>query len=124
VVGVRKTFAITTVAALAVLCALAAMAQAKPLPSNSAVDQYVEAIPSAGGNEPSPTAVAASPVTPNTPDARAAKLAKVTAPASSPPSGESGTSGMGILLPLIIAAALLGAIALFVARRRHAAGSA
>ena len=114
--------------ALTALLALAPTALAA-----SAVDQYQEGFPTAGGQEPSRDAVGGSGGTRGTetipPQTRAQlnkskkgsaaeKAAKITAP-SRPGSGPSDAGGgMGFLLPLILVAALAGAVAIFVARRR------
>jgi hypothetical protein len=121
----RKTLILFTVAALAGLCALAATAYAKPLPDSSAVDQYTEAVPAAGGQQASkggggtlPGGTAEALASQGKDGAGAAAAAKLTAPEPGHPGG-SETSGMGIVLPLVLIAALLAAVAAFVARRRQ-----
>jgi hypothetical protein len=103
--------------------------------AGSAVDQYTEGIPTAGGQEPSRDAVGNSgdgnsaPIPSRTRaqlgkskvGSAAEKTADLTAPARHG-SGLSGPSdaggGLGFLLPLILVSALAVAVAIFIARRR------
>jgi hypothetical protein len=106
----------------------------------SALDQYQEGIPTAGGHEPSADtqgggAVRGGRTSTISPATRAqlekikkgsatAKLAQATAPSrsASDGSGESdGGSGLGLILPLILGATLLGSLAIFIAHRRRGA---
>lgn len=121
----RKVFVLAGVGALLGLCAIGGAAQAATLPNSSAVDQYIEAFPTAHGPAASPAPLGASPgAAPNaSAKDRAAAVARATAP-SRAGSGGASDSGMGLLLPLIMAASLLGAVALFLARRRHNAAQA
>jgi hypothetical protein len=99
----------------------------------SAVDQYSEGIPTAGGQKPTSDAVSGSPGTATIPPATreqldktpkgsaAEKAAKITAPTRSQPAGSDNSDtgdGLGLLLPLILAATLAAGIGIFVARRR------
>jgi hypothetical protein len=105
----------------------------------SAVDQYSESIPAAGGQESSQHAAggggagagSATTIPPATQaqleksreGADAARVAQLTAPtapgsASSGGGGETGGGGgLGLLFPLILAASLLAALGIVVARR-------
>ena len=109
----------------------------------SAVDQYSEGIPTPGGQKPSRDAVKSAGSTKLgsagtatiPPPARAAlkgskagvaaeKAAKITAPGrptsvASDPSSSGG--GLGLFLPLMLAATLVAAIAIYLARRRAGA---
>jgi hypothetical protein len=119
-----------TAVALTALLVIAPAAMA-----TSAVDQYSEGIPTAGGQKPSHNAVRqevnGKGNTATIPPAAVAQLekskngraaaaaAKITAPSDSSPGGSpTNGSGLGLLLPLILAATLLAAIAVFLARRR------
>jgi hypothetical protein len=116
-------------AALVALLALPAAAHARPLPSGSAIDEYSEGVPQASGQSPStesgngslPPGTDAALQAKGKDGAAAAKTAKFTAPI---PSGGgdsgSGSGGLGILLPLILGASLLTAVAIFVRRRQGA----
>ena len=131
----------------------AALAQTNAPPGNSAIDEYLETIPSAAGNEVPPKPGATSKrhvLTPAQrrrlerlgPDGKA--LADIVDATSPPPAkhreqidldakgrspvsavidavvGGDGGAGMGIFLPIILLASLLGAIVLAVLRRRSA----
>jgi hypothetical protein len=125
----RKTLLIA--ASLACL-ALPATSQAKPLPSNPAVDQYTEGVPSATGQRSStgagagasggalPPGTAQSLNAAGKDGAAAAAVAAATAPtpAGTGDDGDSQTSGLGIWLWLILAASLLATVAVYVGRRR------
>jgi hypothetical protein len=137
----RKVHSAWVCAALVLLILLG------PVPAafaQSAVDQYSEAIPTAGGQKSTHAAVTGggggtagggtAQIPPKTSaqlhqtktgDA-AEKTARLTAPnksSSSNSGGSSSDSGMGLVLPLILAASLLGAIAIFIARRRAGAAA-
>jgi hypothetical protein len=131
-----------------VIAALLASASASF--ATSAVDQYSEGIPTAGGQKPSHDAArdalrgggggrrtgggGGSAAIPRTAAAQlgkskqgsaAERAAKITAPDRSSPGGSTTNGrGMGLILPLILAAILAGAIALFIARRRAGPSSA
>jgi hypothetical protein len=112
-------------ALLLALMVVAGVAQATPVSGNSAADQYIEAVPTAGGRQSSPPAAAATgaqPAAVNDKEATSA-LAKATAP-NGPVSGGTDSSGMGIALPLIMLALLIGASIWFWARRRSDGASA
>jgi hypothetical protein len=103
--------------------AFAAPSQATILPSNSAVDQYTEGIPTAKGQKSERTPGALPPGTDGPLNALGKKGAATAAAAkaSAPSPGDSGpsqTSGMGIWLWLILAACLLAALTRFYARWR------
>lgn len=108
--------------------------------AGSAVDQYSEGIPTAKGQKPTRDAArggGGGGGTPTIPPATQAELgqtekgraaekaAKLTAPdrASTGGGGESTTDegGLGLLLPLILGATLLTALAIFFGRRRAGA---
>lgn len=126
--GSRARVALIVVA-LSALAALPAIAEAKPIPGGAA-DQYTEGIPQAGGQRESsekgngslPPGAEAQLQAQGKAGSEAANLAKATAPGPSDSSSDP-SDGMGIVLPLILGAALLAAIALFLARRRQAATS-
>ncbi len=120
--------------ALVALLAVPTLASARNLPSGSAVDQYSESIPNAGGKRKSDDkggGGAPAAIPPQTQaqlegqgaDGNgAAKLAQVTGPGNSG-DGDSGSDGLGFILPLILIASLLAAVALYLARRRLGATS-
>jgi hypothetical protein len=117
----RKTLVLTAILGC---LALAATAQAKPLPNNSAVDQYTEGIPTATGERSSRDRGGALPPGTAAPLDSLGKngaAAAAAAKASAPSRGDAGTSqasGMGIWLWLILLACLLAAVTRYVARRR------
>jgi hypothetical protein len=101
----------------------------------SAVDQYTEGIPTASGQKPSLNAVGGdgggggtAAISPQTQaklqktkkGSAADKAANITAPSASE-SGPSDSDGMGLLLPLILVAALATAVGVFLGRRRTGA---
>jgi hypothetical protein len=108
---------------------------ASPAFGGSAVDQYSEGIPTARGQQASQDAVApggdrSTNIPPGTQaelkrskiGAAAENAARITAPSSQGSSStsdrETGSdSGLGLLLPLILAATLVGAVAIYLARR-------
>jgi hypothetical protein len=104
--------------------AFAANAQAKPLPSHAAVDQYTEGVPTAkgqrseqGGGGSLPPRAAGPLAALGKDGAAAAATARATAP--SPVDGASSqTSGMGIWLWLLLAGCLLAALTFYMNRRR------
>lgn len=118
---------------LAGIVLLIVLAAAPSALAASAVDQYSEGIPTAGGQKPTRDLGSGQAGTPTTippqtqatlqrteRGAAADKAAKLTAP-SRPSAGSSDTSdsnGLGLLLPLILAATLIAAVAIFVVRRR------
>jgi hypothetical protein len=120
----------------AAVIALVAIAVTAPVAmAGSAVDQYTEGIPTAGGQKPSVQAVGGGgggtgtvKISPQTQaklqktkkGSAAEKAARITAPTASP-SGPSDSGGMGLLLPLILVAALATAVGLFLGRRRTGA---
>ena len=106
----------------------------------SAVDQYQEAIPTAGGQKPTGDATTGAgavqrgtaTIAPGTRakldktknGAATARAAEITAPSqSNRGSGSSGDEGLGLILPLILAATLTGAVMIVLARRRHGQAS-
>jgi hypothetical protein len=120
--------------ALIALAALPAAAVAAPLSGGSAVDQYTEGIPQAGGQRPAakPPANTKDEIPPGAAAAlqkegkdgnAAANLARATAPSGGGSGGTGSDGGMGIFLPLILVATLLIGLAFFL-RRRHDATSA
>jgi len=95
------TRALTALVALTLLVLpCAASAQTNAPPGNSAIDEYLETVPGATGNQ-----TAAKPGTAGA-TLTAAERARL--------------GGMGVLLPAILIATLLGVIALLLARRRSA----
>jgi hypothetical protein len=147
--------ALVTLVLLAVPAGAAAQApQTNAPPGNSAIDEYLETVPSASGNQvPSAPGAAGSAgnrggLTPAQrtklerlgPDGKAlANAVDATAPPSATKSskqidggngrspisavfdaatGSDGGGGMGVVLPIILLASLLGVIALVVLRRR------
>jgi hypothetical protein len=112
---------------------LSVLASAPAALAASAVDQYQEGFPTAGGQKPTKDAVGGDGGTAGTATippqtqaqlgkskngSAAEKAARITAP-TGPSSGPSDAGGgLGFLLPLILAGALAGAVAIFVARRR------
>jgi hypothetical protein len=103
----------------------------------SAVDQYSEGIPTAGGQKPSRDVVRShesggpggtTTIPPATRaqleksknGSAAVKAAKITAPSRTDlgRSDSSSGGGLGLLLPLILVAALVAAVGIFFARRR------
>jgi hypothetical protein len=102
----------------------------------SAVDQYSEGIPTAGGQKPTSDAAGGSAGTATIPPTARARLdksskgsaaekaAQLTAPTGPHPTGSGDSDsggegdGMGLLLPLILAATLALGIGIFIARRR------
>jgi hypothetical protein len=121
--------------AIAVVVVVGLLTLAPGAFAGSAVDQYTEGIPTAGGQEPSRDAVGnpssgnSAPISSQTRNqlgkskegSAAEKAADLTAPARhgnglSGPSDAGG--GLGFLLPLILVAALAAAVAIFIARRR------
>jgi hypothetical protein len=129
----RRIGSAAACSALVLLLALAPAALAA-----SAVDQYSEGIPTASGQKP--TRDAAKPggggtatIAPATraqlektkQGAAAARAARITAPGrSAPGSADAGDAGMGLLLPLILVAALAAAVGILFARRRAGPSSA
>jgi hypothetical protein len=136
-----------------------AVAQTNAPPGNSAIDEYLETVPGATGNQrPRAPGTGGGTSKPTLTPAQRARLerlgpdgkaladavdatapapapagAKVTGSAPQPPTaqgraplselldvatGDDGGGGMGIVLPAILVATLLGVIALVVARRR------
>jgi hypothetical protein len=119
------------------LIVLAALLVAAPSTLGaSAVDQYSEGIPTAGGQKPTSAAAGGNPGTATIPPTTRARLdktskgsaaekaAKLTAPTGPHPTGSGASDtggdgdGMGLLLPLILAATLALGIGVFIARRR------
>src|SRR4051812_782853 len=147
--------ALATGTGLAAISLVAVLMIAPAAFAVSAVDQYSEAIPTAGGqkatrdlgkdggggaanqsggeSEASQNVGGSAPTATVPPQIRsqleqskkgaaAEKAAKLTAPSRpSASSTDTGSSGMGFLLPLILAASLAVAVAMFLARRRAGA---
>jgi hypothetical protein len=149
----RLLSAIVATALVALALPLGAAAQTNAPPGNSAIDEYLETVPSATGNQrPRQPGAGESVLSPAQrarleklgPDGKAlADAVDATAPpAAAKPSGRQkldiegakgrspisaildaavgsdGGGGMGLFLPIILLASLLGVIALVVLRRR------
>jgi hypothetical protein len=128
---------------LAALALVLALAIAPSALAASAVDQYSEGIPTAGGQEPTHEAVtegqgaagggtaaiprhAQSELQRSKPGSAAEKAAELSAPSRSDSGsvslgGSDAGDGVGLLLPVILVAALITAVAIFLARRRPGA---
>ena len=146
--------ALATATGLTAIAVVALLLAAPAAFAVSAVDQYSEAIPTAGGQKPTrdlgkggggsaagqrgggttasqggggsvPTATVPaqtrSQLERTKKGSAAAKAAKLTAPSAPSASSTNTSSGMGFLLPLILAASLAVAVAVFLARRRTGA---
>jgi hypothetical protein len=119
--------------ALAVCASIALLALTPPAFGASAVDQYQEGIPTAGGQQPTRHAVdragstqsgtripapARAQLERSKKGSAAAKAARITAPNGSGSGPSDAGGGLGLLLPLILVATLAAAVGVFVARRR------
>ena len=138
---------LATGAGVAAIALVALLLAAPAALAVSAVDQYSESIPTAGGQKPTrdlghgggsgqgggsaptqagPGSAGTATVPPQTRSQlqrtknglAAEKAARLTAPTRPSASSTDTSSGMGFLLPLILAASLAVAVAVFLARRR------